>query len=83
MMCCQGKFYFLAWFQEKSPKKEAGKGIWYIAVAKDAVVPIVSAKNPILQQLLNKGISKEKLIKIFVTGEIDSWGQIYSRQKDK
>jgi phosphate transport system substrate-binding protein len=55
-------------------KEETDKGAWFVAVTKDAVVPIVNEKNPVLQKLLNKGLSKETLQGIYLTGKITSWG---------
>lgn len=55
-------------------KEEIDKGAWFVAVTKDAVVPIVNDKNPVLQKLLNKGISKETFQGIYLTGKITSWG---------
>src|ERR1035437_10364807 len=47
--------------------EETDKGAWFVAVTKDAVVPIVNENNPVLEQLLNKGLTKENLKDIFIT----------------
>ncbi len=60
------------------PAEEA-QGAFWIAVAKDAVFPIVSAKNPMLAELTAKGMSQETFKKIFVTGEIKTWGQVIGK----
>lgn len=60
--------------------EELKKGAWAFAVAKDAVVPTINAKNPKIKELLIKGISKEEAGKIFVTGEIKTWGQVLDIQ---
>ena len=52
---------------------ETAKGAWPIAVAKDAVLPTINDKNPVLAELQQKGMSKENLTQIFVTGKITSW----------
>lgn len=57
------------------PEEEA-QGAYWVAVAKDAVFPVVSAKNPALTQLISKGITQETFKKIFVTGEIKTWGEV-------
>src|ERR1035437_1737350 len=48
-------------------QEETDKGTWFVAVTKDAVVPIVNENNPVLEQLLNKGLTKENLKDIFIT----------------
>ncbi|MDD5466174.1 MAG: substrate-binding domain-containing protein [Anaerolineales bacterium] len=61
-----------------TPEEEA-KGAYWIAVTKDAVFPMVSSKNPVLADLLAKGVTQEIFIGIFITGEITTWGQVVGR----
>jgi len=58
-----------------SPEEEA-KGAYAVAVVKDAVFPVVNAKNPVIADLLAKGVAKDTFIKIFITGEIKTWGEV-------
>ncbi len=60
------------------PEEEA-KGAYWVAVTKDAVFPVISAKNPVLNDILAKGIRRETFKKIFITGEIKTWGQVVGR----
>jgi phosphate transport system substrate-binding protein len=55
--------------------EEVSGGAWAVAVTKDAVVPIINSKNPILDAVRQKGLSQESLKKIFVTGELSNWGE--------
>jgi len=55
---------------------EIQKGIWTLAVAKDAVVATVNANNPVLKDILAKGISKGIFQKIFISGDVKTWGQV-------
>lgn len=55
---------------------EEAKGAYAVAVVKDAVFPVVNAKNPVINDLLAKGVSKDTFIKIFITGEIKTWGEV-------
>lgn len=56
--------------------EETNIGAWSIAVTKDAVVPTINPGNPVVETLKQKGVSQEELSKIFITGEITSWGQV-------
>ena len=56
--------------------EEVTKGAWFVAVAKDAVVPTINAKNPKIKELLAKGITQETATKLFVTGEYKTWGNV-------
>lgn len=60
--------------------EELKKGAWAFAVAKDAVVPTINAKNPKIKELLAKGVTQEAAGKIFVTGEFKTWGQVLGNQ---
>lgn len=56
-------------------QEEIKKGAYSIPVAKDAVVPTVSADNPGLFHLLVKGIKKNALYDLFVVGKYKNWEQ--------
>ena len=55
---------------------EQEKGAVGFAVAKDAVVPTVNAANPKLAELMERGLSRETAVRIWVTGEITTWGEV-------
>lgn len=57
------------------PEEEA-QGIFWVSVTKDAVFPIISAENPVAAQLMEKGITQEVYNKIYITGEITTWGEV-------
>lgn len=57
------------------PEEEA-QGVFWVSVTKDAVFPIISAENPVGDQILSKGISQEIFNKIYITGEITTWGEV-------
>jgi phosphate transport system substrate-binding protein len=59
--------------------EEIEKGAFWLAVTKDAVFPTVSAQNPVWEELQKQGISREKFIGIYITGEITTWGQVVDR----
>lgn len=59
--------------------EEEEKGAYWIPVVKDAVFPMVNAQNPVLQDLLTRGISKSIFEKIYITGEIKTWGEVVGR----
>jgi len=56
--------------------QELQKGIWVVSVAKNTVVATVNAQNPVIKDILAKGITKEILQKVFISGDIKTWGQI-------
>ncbi|MBI5294032.1 MAG: substrate-binding domain-containing protein [Chloroflexi bacterium] len=56
--------------------EEESQGAYWVAVTKDAVLPIISADNPVADQIQAQGISQEIFGKIFVTQEIKTWGEV-------
>ena len=61
-----------------TPEEEA-KGAYWVPVVKDAVFPVVSAKNPVINDLLANGVSNDAFIKIFITGEYKTWGNVIGK----
>ena len=61
--------------KELSPEERA-KGAWFVAVAKDAVLPTVNTENPVLKELKIKGMTRQMFYKVFITGEIKTWGEV-------
>jgi phosphate transport system substrate-binding protein len=57
------------------PEEEA-QNIFWVPVTKDAVFPIISDSNPNKDKILALGISQETFSKIFITGEIKTWGEV-------
>jgi phosphate transport system substrate-binding protein len=58
---------------------EVAKGAYGIAVTKDAVFPTINAQNPVLQDVMAQGITKETFEKIYITGEYTTWGQVVGK----
>ncbi len=59
--------------------EEQEQGAYWVSVAKDAVFPVVNAENPVLADLLVKGITREIFVKIYLTGEITTWGEVVGK----
>jgi phosphate transport system substrate-binding protein len=55
--------------------EEISQGALDIAIAKDAVFPTINAKNPVLNDLLQKGLNKDAFIAIYIDGTIKTWGE--------
>jgi len=56
--------------------EEKEKGAFWVAVAKDAVVPLVNRNNPYSADILSQGIDKETFYNIYITGSITTWGDV-------
>jgi phosphate transport system substrate-binding protein len=56
--------------------EEESQGIFWVPVTKDAVFPIISAQNPVVEKIMAQGISQESFNKIYITGETTAWGEV-------
>ena len=57
--------------------QETKKGAYAIAVAKDAVVPTVSASNPNITEILARGLTRDIAYNIYVTGHVRTWNRAF------
>ncbi|MCD6112953.1 MAG: PstS family phosphate ABC transporter substrate-binding protein [Bacteroidales bacterium] len=70
-------------FSRNIRKAEKDKGAWWVAVAKDAVLPTINVKNPLISQLKTKGISKKIFIDIFINNKIKYWEECFGDKEGK
>ena len=63
--------------REINPEEEK-EGAFGFAVTKDAVVPVVSALNPSLNEILSVGLKPGVANDIWITGRVKSWGQAFN-----
>lgn len=56
--------------------EEAAQGAFWVAVVNDAVVSTVSESNPVLQDILTKGVKKVTFMEIFIYKNVTNWGQV-------
>ena len=62
---------------------EEQQGAYWVSVTKDAVFGIVNAQNPVLAELKSKGVTREILIDIYITGKIKTWGEVVGKPEIK
>jgi phosphate transport system substrate-binding protein len=62
--------------------EEIDKGAWWISVTRDAVVATVNARNPAIEELLVKGLSKNALKGIWLEESVSNWGQPWGSSRN-
>jgi phosphate transport system substrate-binding protein len=65
----------LGMFSRGVTQAELDKGAWFIAVAKDAVLPTMNPSNPYADQLLKVGLTKQAFSDIYITQTTKQWNQ--------
>jgi len=59
--------------------EEIQQGAFYVAVTKDAVVATINKDNPVLNDILTKGVTKQTFYNIYIAGNVTTWGQVVGR----
>lgn len=62
---------------------EIKKGIVPVYVLHDAVFPVVSDKNPVLDELLKKGIKKATWTALYINGTITKWDEVTGQKVNR
>jgi phosphate transport system substrate-binding protein len=74
----------LAMLSREINQSEIDQGAWFLAVTKDAVLPTINNQNPVLDELLKKGLTKEMFQEIYLSGNTFTWGEFLdSPDQDK
>ena len=69
----------LAMFSRSVSPEEVTKGAWYVAVSRDAVLPMVSDKNPHLAALKTRGVTQAEFVDIFINKKLTEWNQLTNK----
>jgi len=57
--------------------EELNKGAFATSVTKDAVVPVISANNPLLNSILLIGVKKDVANNIWISGKYKTWAEAF------
>jgi len=66
----------LAMFSRDVLPAETERGAWPVAVAKDAVVPVVNSANPFIEALMTHGLKKDMLETLYTSEMATRWSEI-------
>ena len=56
--------------------------IWNIEVAHDVIVPIMNGVNPLMNEIISKGVTTERLAQIFEKSENQNWGKLLNNSQN-
>lgn len=63
-------------FSREISDAEKAKGVWWISLCKDAVLPTVNASNPYIDSIKARGIKKEEFKSIFIDQRPATWDSL-------
>lgn len=68
-----GKVVDLGMVSREVYPAEIEKGAWSLAVARDAVVPVMNRENPAADTIRRRGMTREEFIAVWIRGEKRNW----------
>jgi phosphate transport system substrate-binding protein len=66
----------LAMFSREITPEEINQGVWWAGVTIDAVLPTINANHPNIEQILQRGLTREEFKAIYIDGTLSSWSSI-------
>ncbi|HDP67409.1 MAG TPA: phosphate ABC transporter substrate-binding protein [Candidatus Marinimicrobia bacterium] len=66
----------LGMFSREIMPAEKERDVWWIAVTKDAVLPTISARNPVINELKKQGVTQVQFRAMFIDETLRDWGEL-------
>ena len=66
----------LGMFSREIMQEEKNKGVWWVGLTIDAVVPTISKQNPFLMQIKERGMKRDEFRAIFIENKFTDWGEL-------
>ncbi|MGC9352447.1 MAG: PstS family phosphate ABC transporter substrate-binding protein [Mariniphaga sp.] len=66
----------LGMFSREIAQEEKDKGVWWVGLTIDAVVPTISDQNPYLDILKKRGLTRDEFRAVFIEGTVTDWGEL-------
>jgi phosphate transport system substrate-binding protein len=73
----------LGMFSREISQAEKDKGVWWVGLCVDAVIPTISSTNPYIDSIKARGLSKSEFKAIYVDQTITDWNQIFKFGKSE
>ncbi|MBN2165553.1 MAG: PstS family phosphate ABC transporter substrate-binding protein [Marinilabiliaceae bacterium] len=68
----------LGMFSRSIAREEIDKGVWWVGLTIDAVIPTISDKNPYLLKIKEKGLTQDEFANIFIHETITYWDNLFN-----
>jgi phosphate transport system substrate-binding protein len=72
----------LGMFSRAIAQEEIDKGVWWVGLTIDAVLPTISSNNPLIGKIRSRGLSREEMVAIFIDGTVTNWNQLPGIEDD-
>lgn len=72
----------IALVTKESLTKIEGEPLWTLVIGRDVLVPVMNAKNPFREEILQKGISPEAFSKVYTSSGVQTWGSVLNNSSN-
>lgn len=66
----------LGMFSREIAEAEIDKGVWWVAVTKDAVIPTVNATSHVVKVLKTRGVTRAEFQGLYIDEKYSNWNQL-------
>ncbi|MDN5348888.1 MAG: phosphate transport system substrate-binding protein [Bacteroidales bacterium] len=66
----------LGMFSREIAQAEIDKGVWWVGVTKDAVIPTINAASPVVEILKKRGVTQAEFHGLYIEGKYSNWNQL-------
>lgn len=73
----------LGMFSREIAQAEIDKGVWWVAVTKDAVIPTVNAASPVVEILKTRGVTRAEFQGLYIDEKYSNWNQLPGIKTDQ
>lgn len=70
----------LGMFSREISAEEKSRGVWWVGLTIDAVVPTISDQNPYLGEIKSRGFSRDDFRAVFIEKTAAGWGDVLNLQ---
>ncbi|MBN1340278.1 MAG: substrate-binding domain-containing protein [Bacteroidales bacterium] len=67
----------LGMFSREIMQEEINQGVWWVGLTIDAVVPTISDKNPFLERLKQRGMTRDEFRALFIEERFKHWDELF------
>lgn len=71
----------LGMFSREISAEEKARGVWWVGLTIDAVVPTINAENPFLAGIRKKGLTQREFASVFTDATQKDWNELLSTGK--
>jgi glycine cleavage system H lipoate-binding protein/ABC-type phosphate transport system substrate-binding protein len=72
----------LSIISERNQELISDESKWKMVIGRDAVVPVISSKNPLITEIYRQGITTEKMIKLLKDQKKQNWGALLATSQN-